>query len=62
MIVTTGAVVSWTTTEAPAVPVFPAASVAEQVMVVLPSAKVLPDAGRQVGVSEPETASVAVAV
>src|SRR5713226_2716887 len=59
--VTTGGVVSWTTTVAEAVPVLPAASVAEQVMVVLPSGKVLPEAGAHVGVSEPDTASVAVA-
>src|SRR5713101_2944009 len=45
-----------------AVAVLPAASVAEQVMVVLPSGKVLPEAGAHVGVSEPDTASVAVAV
>src|SRR5260370_5603991 len=59
--VTTGGVVSWTTTVAEADPVLPAASVAEQVMVVLPSGKVLPEAGAHVGVSEPDTASVAVA-
>src|SRR5712692_855790 len=59
--VTTGGVVSWTTTVAEAVPVLPAASMAEQVMVVLPSGKVLPEAGAHVGVSEPDTASVAVA-
>src|SRR6266849_1674216 len=56
-----GAVVSSTTTVAVAVPVLPAASVAEQVMVVVPSGKVLPEAGAHVGVSEPDTASVAVA-
>jgi hypothetical protein len=60
--VTTGAVVSWTTTAVLAVPVFPAASVALHVMVVLPKAKVLPEAGRQLGVSEPDTVSIAVAV
>src|SRR5713226_1637934 len=56
-----GAVLSSTTTVAVAVPVLPAASVAEQVMVVVPSGKVLPEAGEHVGVSEPDTASVAVA-
>ena len=40
----------------------PAVSVAEQVTVVGPSAKVLPDAGVQTGVIEPSTVSVAVAV
>ena len=43
-------------------PVLPALSVAEQVTVVGPSAKVLPDAGVQTGVIEPSTVSVAVAV
>src|SRR6266851_5683051 len=57
-----GAVLSSTTTVAVAVPVLPAASVAEQVMVVVPSGKVLPEAGEHVGVSEPDTASAAVAV
>src|SRR5712692_662875 len=60
--VTTGGVVSWTTTVAEADPALPAASMAEQVMVVVPSGKVLPEAGAHVGVSEPDTASVAVAV
>src|SRR5713226_489202 len=60
--VTTGGVVSWTTTVALAVAVLPAASVAEQVMVVLPSGKVLPEAGGHVGVSEPDTATVVVPV
>src|SRR5260370_15783839 len=57
-----GAVLSSTTTVAVAVPVLPAPSVAEQVMVVLLTAKVVPEAGEQIGVSEPDTASVAVAV
>ncbi len=57
-----GAVLSSTTTVAVAVPVLPAPSVAEQVMVVLLTAKVVPEAGTQIGVSEPDTASVAVAV
>jgi hypothetical protein len=56
-----GAVLSSTTTVALAVPVLPAPSVAVQVMVVGPTGKVLPEAGAQVGVSEPDTASVAVA-
>src|SRR5260370_22713827 len=57
-----GAVVSWTTTVAVAVPVLPAASLAVQVMAVLPSAKALPEEGEQLGVSEPDTVSAAVAV
>src|SRR5712692_7865687 len=60
--VTTGAVVSWTTTVAMAEPTLPAVSVAVQVMAVLPSAKVLPEEGEQLGVSEPDTVSAAVAV
>ena len=60
--VTTGAVVSTTVTVKSADPVLPAVSVAEQVTVVGPSAKVLPDAGVQTGVIEPSTVSVAVAV
>src|SRR5216684_3804898 len=56
-----GAVLSSTTTVALAEPVLPAVSVAEQVMVVVPRAKVLPEAGAHVGISEPDTASVAVA-
>src|SRR5260370_27076752 len=60
--VTTGAVVSWTTTVAVAMPVLPAASLAVQVMAVLPSAKALPEEGEQLGVSEPDTVSAAVAV
>ena len=40
-------------------PVLPAVSVTEQVTVVGPSAKVLPDAGVQTGVIEPSTVSVA---
>src|SRR5712692_287836 len=57
-----GAVLSSTTTVAVAVPLLPATSAAEQVMVVLPTAKVVPEAGTQIGVGEPDTASVAVAV
>jgi len=62
LMVTTGGVVSWTSTVVVPVPVLPAPSVAEQVMVVLPSAKVLPEEGEQLGVSEPDTVSVAAAV
>jgi hypothetical protein len=54
--------VSWTVIVNEAEPVFPATSVAEQVTVVVPSAKVEPDVGEQVGESEPLTASVADAV
>src|SRR5260370_29417960 len=57
-----GAVLSSTATVAVPVRLLPAPSVAEQVMVVLPTAKVVPEAGEQIGVSEPDTASVAVAV
>jgi len=56
-----GAVLSSTTTAALAEPVLVAVSVAVQVMVVVPSGKVLPEEGAHVGVSEPDTASVAVA-
>ncbi len=41
------------------VPVLPAASVAEQMTVVVPRAKVEPEAGSQVVVTEPSTRSVA---
>jgi hypothetical protein len=57
-----GAVLSSTRTVAVAVPVLPAPSVAEQVIVVVPSGNVLPEAGRQFGVNEPDTMSTAVAV
>src|SRR3989442_940577 len=57
-----GAVLSSTTTVAVAVPWLPALSVAEHVMVVLPTAKVVPEAGTQIDVSEPDTVSVALAV
>src|SRR4029077_7757996 len=57
-----GAVLSSTTTAVLAVPVLPAASVAEQLMVVLPTGKVLPEAGVQLGVRETDTKSVATAV
>ena len=60
--VTTGAVVSTTVTVKVGVPVLSLLSVAEQVTVVTPSGKILPDAGVQGGVIEPSTVSVAVAV
>ena len=60
--VTTGAVVSTTVTVNVLLPVLPAASVAEQVTVVLPIAKVEPDTGKQVVVRAPLTASKAEAV
>src|SRR5206468_12549906 len=60
--VTTGAVVSTTVTVKVADPVLSLLSVAEQVTVVTPSGKVLPDGGVQVAVIEPSTVSVAVAV
>jgi hypothetical protein len=60
--VTTGAVVSPTVTVKVLLPVLPAASVAEQVTVVVPIAKVEPDAGKQVGVDTPLVVSVADAV
>src|SRR5260370_33494731 len=56
-----GAVLSSTTTVAVAVPWLPAPSVAKQMMVVLPTAKVEPGAGTQIGVTEPDTVSVALA-
>ena len=51
-----------TVTVKEAVPVLPAASVAEQVTVVVPRANVVPDAGEHVAVSGAVTASDAVAV
>src|SRR5438876_85885 len=45
--VTTGAAVSLTVTVKEALPVFPLPSLAEQVTVVVPSAKLLPDVGLQ---------------
>ena len=58
---TTGGVVSLieTVTVNEALPVLPCASVALQVTVVVPTGKVLPEAGLQEGVSEPSTTSVA---
>jgi hypothetical protein len=58
----TGGVASLTVTLKVLVAVLPAASVAVQVTVVSPSGKVLPEAGVQVGVIEPSTISLAVAV
>jgi len=54
-----GGVVSWTVTVNVALPVFPWESVALHVTVVEPKAKVLPEAGEQLGVNEPETRSLA---
>ena len=58
---TTGAVVSFTVTVKMSLPVLPALSVAEQVTMVSPRAKVLPEAGVQFAVIEPSTRSVALA-
>jgi hypothetical protein len=60
---TTGGKVSLrlTVTVKDAEPVFPCESVAVHVTVVVPTGKVLPEAGLQVGVREPSTMSVAVA-
>jgi hypothetical protein len=55
----TGAIVSRTVTVKEALPVFPRASVAEQVTVVAPIAKIEPEAGEQIGVNTPLTVSVA---
>ena len=54
-----GGVVSTTVTLKLALPVLPAASVAEQLTVVVPNAKVEPDAGKQLGVIVPSTLSLA---
>jgi hypothetical protein len=56
-----GPVLSVTVTVKLAVPEFPAASIAEQLTVVVPIAKVVPDAGTQFGVNDPETLSDALA-
>ena len=53
-----GAVLSWTSTVKLALPVLPAASVAEHVTVVTPGAKVPPEEGLQLAVTVPSTASV----
>src|SRR5579871_2783890 len=60
--VTVGGVVSRTVTVNVPVPVFPAASFAVHVTVVVPSANCAPEAGVHDGVSVPLTRSVAVAV
>src|SRR6266852_2614584 len=60
--VSAGGVVSWTVTVKVPFAVLPWVSVAVQFTVVLPSAKVLPEAGEQLGVTEPSTVSLAVAV
>jgi len=62
--VTTGAVTSTTVTVTVklVLPVFPAASVAEQVTGVAPGAKIDPLAGAQTGRSDPSTASLALAI
>src|ERR671922_210645 len=56
-----GGVVSTTVTSKLAEPVLPWESVAVQVTVVVPTGKVLPDAGAHVGVIGPSTMSLAVA-
>jgi hypothetical protein len=60
--VTTGAVVSRTVTLKPPEAVLPAESAAEQLTVVVPSGKVEPEAGEQLGVTAPSTMSLAEAV
>jgi len=62
--ITIGGVASTSTTVTlkDAVAVFPCASVALQVTVVVPTGKVLPELGLQLGVSAPSTLSVALAV
>jgi len=57
--VKTGAVVSRTVTVEDAEPVLPATSVAVHVTVVVPIGKMVPEGGRQAGVSDPLTRSVA---
>ena len=57
-----GGVVSRTVTVKLPFAVFPALSFAEQLTVVAPMAKVLPEAGVQVGVIGPSTSSIAEAV
>jgi hypothetical protein len=59
--VTTGGVVSCTSTVVVAVPVLPALSVALHVTVVEPSGNVEPEAGAHVGVTLPSTRSDALA-
>jgi len=57
-----GAAVSTTVTVKESVPVLPWASVAEQITVVLPRLKALPDAGVHVTATVPSTISVALAL
>ena len=59
---TIGAVVSLTVTVNDATPMLPIASVAEQLTVVVDIGNIEPEDGEQVGVIEPSTLSVAVAV
>lgn len=60
--VTVGGVVSTTDTLKLALLVLPAASLAEQLTVVVPSGKIEPEAGEQLGVMEPSTRSLAEAL
>src|SRR6266704_2603174 len=60
--VTTGAVESTTVTVKELMPVFPLPSLAEQVTVVVPSAKLLPEAGLQLTETGPAHTSLALAV
>src|SRR5262245_15729163 len=55
--VTAGAVVSTTVIESVVEPALPAASVAEQLTEVVPTANSVPDAGVQFGVTWPDTVS-----
>ena len=57
--VSSGPVVSWTTMSKELVPVLPDSSVAEQVTVVVPRAKVSPEARSQVTGRSPSMLSVA---
>jgi hypothetical protein len=62
VIVTAGAVESFTVMVKEPEAMFPLESVAEQRTVVVPNGNVEPEAGLQTGVIEPSTLSVAVAV
>jgi hypothetical protein len=57
-----GGVVSWTFTVKELVAVLPLPSAAEQLTVVVPNAKALPEAGVQTAVTAPSQVSLAVAV
>jgi hypothetical protein len=57
-----GGVVSWTFTVKEPVAVLPLPSAAEQLTVVVPRLKLLPEGGVQTAVTEPSQVSVAVAV